>query len=66
MRSVRTLHERRPYVVVVVRVRVRVVVVTWSTWRESDLRAVGQCVVAVHLEVDGNGVQDGLQVLLLF
>lgn len=35
------------------------------TWREAHQGAVGQRVVAVHLEVDWDGVQDGLQVLLL-
>lgn len=35
------------------------------TWREAHQGAVGQRVVAVHLEVDRDGVQDGLQVLLL-
>lgn len=35
------------------------------TWGEAHQRAVGQRAVAVHLEVDWDGVQDGLQVLLL-
>lgn len=36
------------------------------TWREAYEGAVGQRVVAVHLEVDWDGVEDSLQVLLLF
>lgn len=36
------------------------------TWREAYEGAVGQGVVAVHFEVDRDGVKDGLQVLLLF
>lgn len=35
------------------------------TWGEAHQGAVGQRAVAVHLEVDWDGVQDGLQVLLL-
>lgn len=36
------------------------------TWWEAYEGAVGQGVVSVHFEVDGDGVEDGLQVLLLF
>ena len=35
------------------------------TWRHADERAVGQGVAAVEFEVDGDGAEDGLQVLLL-
>lgn len=35
------------------------------TWGEAHQGAVGQRAVAVHLKVDRDGVQDGLQVLLL-
>lgn len=36
------------------------------TWWKADDGAVGQGVVSVHFEVDWDGVQNGLQVLLLF
>lgn len=35
------------------------------TWGEAHQGAVGQRAVAVHLKVDWDGVQNGLQVLLL-
>lgn len=37
-----------------------------STWGQADERAVGEGVAAVGFEVDWDGAEDGLQVLLLF
>lgn len=36
------------------------------TWREAYQGAVGQGVVSIHFKVDRDGVQNSLQVLLLF
>jgi len=37
----------------------------WCTWGEAYEGAVGGGVVSVHFEVNRDGVEDGLQILLL-